>query len=96
VLRAIVSRDFEAMPEDVVLAVRFAEAVLRRDAGADDLREEIVRRWGKRALVSLAFGLTAARLYPPLKYALGHGQACRRLEIGGTSWQAPQAVGQAA
>jgi hypothetical protein len=34
--------------------------------------------------VSLAFGLTAARLYPTLKYALGHGRACTRVTVAGT------------
>src|SRR5215468_5498924 len=29
ILRAVVARDFAAMPDDVVLAVRFAEATLR-------------------------------------------------------------------
>jgi len=83
VLRAVVARDFAAMPDDVVLAVRFAEATLRHAGEADELREEVLRRFGKRGLVSLAFALTAARLYPTLKYAMGHGRACQRVTIGG-------------
>src|SRR5215204_760160 len=39
VLRDIVSRDFSAMPEDVALAVHFAEATLARSPEADGLRE---------------------------------------------------------
>jgi hypothetical protein len=50
---------------------------------ADELRDEIVQRWGKRALVSLAFAITASRLYPTLKYALGHGRACQRIVVAG-------------
>jgi hypothetical protein len=42
-----------------------------------------VRQWGRRGLVSLGFRILAARMYPTLKYALGHGQACTRLKIGG-------------
>jgi hypothetical protein len=61
-LRAVVARDFAAMPEPVVLGVRFTQAVLRHDAGADELRELIVQRWGKRGLVSLARAITGARL----------------------------------
>src|SRR5215467_5341344 len=49
ILRAIVARDYVAMPEEVALAARFTEA----------------------------------SMYPTLKYALGHGQACTRLVIGG-------------
>src|SRR5262245_20449557 len=83
ILRAVVARDFNAMPDDVVLAVRFAEATLRHAGEADELREEVLRRFGKRGLVSLAFALTSARLYPTLKYAMGHGRACQRVTIGG-------------
>lgn len=83
VLRAIVARDYAAMPYEVGLAVRFAEATLRRAPEADDLREEVVRQFGKRGLISLAFAILAARMYPTLKYALGHGRACTRLTIGG-------------
>jgi hypothetical protein len=82
-LRAIVARDAGAMPEPVALAYRFADAALKHDAAADGLREQIVARWGKKALVSLGFAVTAARLYPTLKYAMGHGQACTRVTVGG-------------
>jgi len=78
-----VARDYPAMPEEVALAVRFTEATLRHAPEADDLREEVLRRWGKRGLISLAFSMLSARVYPTLKYAIGHGQACTRLVIGG-------------
>jgi hypothetical protein len=83
ILRAIVARELNGMPEDVALAVCFAETSLRHEPEAVDLREEVLRRFGKRGLVSLAFAMTAARLYPTLKYAMGHGQACKRVTIGG-------------
>jgi hypothetical protein len=83
ILRAVVARDFQAMPFEVALAVRFTEATLRHAPEADDLREEVVRHWGQRGLISLGFRILAARMYPTLKYALGHGQACTRLKIGG-------------
>ncbi|HWE75232.1 MAG TPA: hypothetical protein VG328_18885 [Stellaceae bacterium] len=83
ILRAVVARDYQAMPFEVALAVRFTEATLRHAPEADDLREEVVRHWGRRGLISLSFAMLAARMYPTLKYALGHGQACTRLKIGG-------------
>ena len=82
-LRAIVKRDFVAMPAEAVLAVRFAEATLRHAREADELREEVVQQFGRRGLVALSFAMLAARMYPTLKYALGHGRACTRLAIGG-------------
>ena len=71
------------LAEPARLGVRFARAVLAHDPAADELREVITRRWGPRAVVSLAFAITASRLFPTLKYALGHGQACRRIEVAG-------------
>jgi hypothetical protein len=84
-LRAIVARDDAAMPPDVALAFRFAQAVLAHDPAADDLRAQILERWSPRALVSLAFAITAARIYPTMKYALGHGRACMRVSVGGAT-----------
>lgn len=84
VLRAVLADDLEAMPADVALVWKFTRATLAHDAAADEYREAIVRRWGNRALVSLAFAITASRLYPTVKYALGHGKACVRVVVGGT------------
>jgi hypothetical protein len=83
ILRAVVARDYQMMPFEVALAVRFTEATLRHAPQADDLREEVIRQWGERGLVSLSFAMLAGRMYPTLKYALGHGKSCTRLTIGG-------------
>jgi hypothetical protein len=96
VLKAIVSGDFSTMPDDAVLAMRFTRATLRHDPEADPLREEVVRRWGKRGLISLGFAITAARIFPTLKYALGHGQACMRVTVGGEARPVLREIGQAA
>ncbi len=96
ILRAIVAHDVTAMPFEVALAVRFAEATLNHAPEADDLRDEVVRRFGRRGLVSLAFALTASRLYPTLKYALGHGRACTRVTVGGESRPVLRALTKAA
>jgi hypothetical protein len=71
------------MPDDVVLAWRFARASLAHDPAADELSAEIVERWGEEALVSLAFAMLSARMYPTVKYATGHGEACTRVIVAG-------------
>jgi hypothetical protein len=83
VIRAVLAGDVEAMPDDVALAFRFAQAALAHGPEADELRQQVVARWGPKGLISLAFGLTASRLFPTLKYALGHGRACTRVTVGG-------------
>jgi alkylhydroperoxidase family enzyme len=88
VLRAILTDDVTAMPDDVALAWRFTKATLAHDPAADDYRAVILERWGPRAVVTLAFAITTARIYPTVKYAMGHGKACMRVMVGG----APVAV----
>src|SRR5579883_777227 len=83
VLRAVLTGNPDAMPPDVALAWNFTRATLAHDAAADEYRDAIVKRWGRRALVSLAFAITAARIYPTVKYALGYGRACSRVVVGG-------------
>jgi hypothetical protein len=84
VLRAVLTDNPDAMPADVALVWRFTRATLAHDPDADDYRAVIVERWGRRALVSVALAITASRLYPTVKYALGHGKACMRVVVDGT------------
>ena len=84
VLRALLADNPDAMPPDVALVWRFTRATLAYDAAADEYREAIVERWGRLGLISLAFAITASRIYPTVKYALGHGKACMRVVVGGT------------
>lgn len=84
VLRAILAGDEQAMGENAALGVRFARAVLAHDPEADTLRDRIARRWSDRAVLSLALGIAASRVFPTVKYALGHGKACTRVRVGNT------------
>jgi hypothetical protein len=83
-LAAILAGDEDAMGSDAALGYRFARASLARDLeAADAAREEVVRRWGQKAVVALGLALATARTYPTLKYALGHGKACSRVVVAG-------------
>src|SRR5262245_20957588 len=82
-LRAILQDDVAAMPDDAALAWRFTKATLAHDAAANDYRAVILERWGPRAVVALAFAITTARMYPTVKYAMGHGKACTRVMVAG-------------
>ena len=82
VLRGIIGGDIGLMGADAALAYRYAKTALTYDPANDALREEIQRRWGPRAVVTLALAVTSARMYPTLKYALGHGKTCTRVRVG--------------
>lgn len=84
VLRAILAGNTTEMGEAAALGWRFARASLARDLeSVDPLRGEIVRRWGEAGLVTVSLSLTAARMYPTLKYALGYGRTCSKVTVDG-------------
>jgi hypothetical protein len=86
VVCGVLAGDVAAMGETAGLAFRFARASLARDMEtADPLRDEIVRRWGEKALVAIGLSLVASRMYPTLKYALGHGKACSKVTVAGVA-----------
>ena len=92
IVRAILAGDEAAMGETAALAWRFARASLARDMEAcDPLRDEIVRRWGEKALVAISLSLMTARMYPTLKYALGYGKTCSKVVVAGED-VAPRAI----
>ena len=95
VLRAVLTEDEAAMPDHVALAFRFTRATLEHDPSADQYRSEIIRRWGPRAMMSLAFAILTARMYPTVKYAMGHGKACTRIVVGGAPVSFDKAVAAA-
>lgn len=80
---AIVQGNEAAMSDDAVLGWRFARASLAHDPQADRWREEIVVRWGEGAVVALALGIAASRMFPTIKYAMGHGKSCQRIRVDG-------------
>lgn len=86
ILRAILAGDREGMGETAALGHDFARAVIDRNlADADEVRDKVARVWGARAVTSLALAVTTARMYPTLKYGLGHGLSCSRVTVAGVS-----------
>jgi hypothetical protein len=45
------------------------------------LVEQARKRYGERGLVSLAFSVTTARMFPTLKRGLGHGAVCAKVVV---------------
>jgi len=83
VVRAALRDDREGLPESARLAYDLARSVVARDGSGEAARTEILRRYGHRALVSLAYAMVVANAYPTLKYALGYGHTCARVRVGG-------------
>ncbi|SEB05715.1 hypothetical protein [Marinobacterium iners] len=81
IVRAIIDRNMDELPEEIALVVRFTEFVLAHNPEADDLREQILELWGQEGLITLAYCISSYRVYPALKYALGYGKACSRIKV---------------
>jgi hypothetical protein len=79
----LIAGRFEALPDPVRETARFTMATLRRTPEAEELRQCVERRFGRLGLLSIAFAITSARIYPTIKYALGYGHACQRVTVGG-------------
>lgn len=85
IVQAIIDRDFLSLPEDIACVVKFTDFVLAHNPEADDLREKILALWGDQGLIAIAIAVSAYRVYPTLKYALGYGSACNRIQVDQTS-----------
>lgn len=84
-VRAVLAADYAALPPDVALACRFADAVLRHDAAVEELRPRVLAAWGKRGLLSLSLSVLTGRTFPAVKFALGQAPACVRVTVGGAA-----------
>jgi hypothetical protein len=76
------SRDFKSAGT-MGLGFRFAESALLDGPQTDALREEIRIGFGERAVIAAAYATASGRVYPVMKRALGHGQACRKVAVNG-------------
>jgi hypothetical protein len=90
---AVIEGRDELLADGPRLAARFARASLAHEPAAQPLRDEIVAKWGERALVSIAFAILAGRMYPTIKYALGHGRSCQQVTVAGTTVRPSRAAG---
>jgi len=80
-IRAVLSDRLDDLSEEVRLVVELTRAILHRSPDADPLRDQVVRRFGRRGLVTIAIAIVSSRLYPTLKYALGYGHTCSVVHV---------------
>jgi hypothetical protein len=81
-IRAVLTHDRDAMNGDVRIAYDFTRSVLARDGWDQPAREEIVRRYGRPALIGISYRIALAGFYPAFKYAYGAGHTCERITVG--------------
>jgi hypothetical protein len=82
-VEAVLKSDHVAMNDAVALAVRFADAIVRRLPHDDEAREAVRARWGDKGVIDLTLALQVGRLFPMVKAGLGYAKECRRVQVEG-------------
>lgn len=81
ILRAVIDREPDRLPESAADAYRFAEAVVTHSSETDRLRDLLRERYGEAALVELALAIAASRVFPVTKRALGYATSCANIQF---------------
>jgi hypothetical protein len=85
-IEAVLRRDPRAMNEATLLGFRFADAVVRRAAEAEDeFRDAVRAQWGPKGVIDLTLALQMGRMFPMVKAGLGYARECRRVAVGGNN-----------
>lgn len=82
VMKSLLAGNLEAVSEETRTAFLFVGYALRRLPEADVLREQLVARYGQRAVAKLSFRAAVVHLFPTLKALLGHARTCSRVRVG--------------
>jgi AhpD family alkylhydroperoxidase len=90
-LRQLVAGKVDQAPADAALAFRYGDAIAR-GIMAEELRDQILLRWGEKGLVELAFVVATARFYPAIKRGMGYAHTCERVVIHDQETQAVKAA----
>jgi len=83
-IEALIAHDLSAASDDARLGFLLGKAAIEGDAQAQEWRETVVVRHGRKALIGLAYVTATARVYPVLKRVLGYGDECQIVRIGTT------------
>ena len=95
-LQALVAGEFDALPSEMHLVARFTRALVARTDALPELREQMRSAYGTEGLVSVAYAVINASMFPILKYALGHGHTCSKINVGESQVVAVSPVRRAA
>jgi alkylhydroperoxidase family enzyme len=81
ILRAVVDRAPERLPERLADVYRFTESVVEARYDEAPLRERIRAAHGDAALAELALAIGAVRVFPTVKRALGYATSCSATDV---------------
>jgi alkylhydroperoxidase family enzyme len=81
ILRAVLARQPDTLPEELRDAYHFAEAVVTAGGELDMLRERIRLQYGDEGLIEMALAIASCRVFPITKRALGYAVSCSAVTV---------------
>lgn len=75
VINHILTKNLDALPDDIVSVVELSTAVTNFQ-DSPEAREKIIKYYGEKGLIELAFAMNGAALLPGIKRAMGYATAC--------------------
>ena len=81
ILRAVLDRKPEDLPDELADVYYFAHEVNEHSGGEGPYRERIRERWGEEALVEVALAMATCRIFPITKRALGYATSCAKVTL---------------
>lgn len=81
VLQTVLDSKVEALPAELQVVYRFAEAVATQSGADVELRPVIIQQYGERGLVEMAMGMGVSRIFPTTKRALGFAVSCSKVKV---------------
>lgn len=82
-IAAVLAGETETLDADVRLGAAFARALVERGVELAERREAVRARWGDKGVLDLVLAVQIGRIFPMVKVGLGHGEACRLVELDG-------------
>ncbi len=71
----------EALPPELREIYEFTGHILQHTYEEDALRASIVKRYGERGLIDLAYAIASAQVFPLTKQVLGFAKSCSKVEV---------------
>ena len=81
ILQAALDKNWAGLPPELREVASYAQAVVARNASLESDRQQLITRLGEKAMTELALAIAAARVFPTVKRAMGHGQSCALVRI---------------
>src|SRR5262245_10387374 len=81
VVRAVVERAPQRLPDALADVYRFTESVVTARYDEELLRARLVERYGDAGLVELALAIAGCRVFPVVKRTLGFATACAKVDL---------------